>query len=364
MARPLSNPELERQLLNLIFTSGRNVAARATETFGLSRQAINKHLRDLVRQGTIRATGSTRSRRYELSQMEVNRTFALAGLAEHDVWEEFVRPYFAELRENVRRICQYGVTEMVNNAIDHSEGTSVLIILLLNPVRISINVYDNGVGIFKKIRKAFQLPTESEVMLELSKGKLTTDPARHSGEGIFFTSRIFDQYSLYAGSLFFIHFPDNDDWLLERAEAPITGTWVSMELDPASPKELTEVFDRFAAPEQYHFDVTHVPVKLAQLGEDSIVSRSQAKRLVARFERFSRVVLNFAGVETIGQAFADEVFRVFRREHPRIDLRWINTSEAVERMIQRAIAGGENERAANGGTGGGIGESSPPTGQT
>ena len=227
---------------------------------------------------------------------------------------------------------------MVNNAIDHSSGTQVRLILLLNPVRVQINVYDNGIGIFKKIKDAFQLDRESDVILELSKGKLTTDPSRHSGEGIFFTSRVFDEYSIYSGSLFFLHVPYNDDWLLERGEV-IPGTLVTMEIDPASPRTTSEVFDKFATPDQYRFDVTHVPVKLAQLGEDSLVSRSQAKRLVSRFEKFSRVVLNFAGVATIGQAFADEVFRVFRNSHPEVDLTWVNTSDEVQRMISRATSG-------------------------
>jgi anti-sigma regulatory factor (Ser/Thr protein kinase) len=338
MARPLNNPEIERRLLELIFANGRDVAARAAAEFGLSRQAVNKHLRALVRAGTLIASGTTRSRKYELLQVEANRTFLIEGLAEHDVWEEFVRPYLAVLPDNIRAICQYGVTEMVNNAIDHSGGREVRLILLLNPVRVQINVYDDGVGIFKKVKEAFNLERESDVMLELSKGKLTTDPSRHSGEGIFFTSRSFDQYSLYAGSLLFFHFPYNDDWLIERAEA-IGGTWVNMEIDPTSPRVLAEVFELFAAPDQYHFDVTHVPVKLAQLGEDSIVSRSQAKRLVTRFERFTRVVLNFAGVNTIGQAFADEVFRVFRTAHPEVEINWINANKNVERMISRAQRG-------------------------
>jgi anti-sigma regulatory factor (Ser/Thr protein kinase)/biotin operon repressor len=338
MARPLTHPEIQRRLLHLISAEGKDVAGAAATEFGLSRQAVNKHLRELVRSGTVIAKGTTRSRKYELVKVEDSRTFSLEGLAEHDVWEEFVRPYLATLPDNVRAICQYGVTEMVNNAIDHSGGNAVWVILLMNPVRVQINVYDNGIGIFKKIKEAFQLERESDVMLELSKGKLTTDPSRHSGEGIFFTSRVFDQYSLYAGNHFFFHFPDNDDWLVERGET-ISGTFVSMEIDPASLRTTGEVFERFAAPDQYHFDVTHVPVKLAQLGEDSLVSRSQAKRLVTRFERFSRVVLNFAGVAAIGQAFADEVFRVFRKAHPEVEIKWINAGEEVERMISRAQSG-------------------------
>jgi anti-sigma regulatory factor (Ser/Thr protein kinase)/biotin operon repressor len=338
MARPLTHPEIDRLLLHLIAGSEPNVARRAAQQFGLSRQAVNKHLRELVDSGAVVAKGSTRARRYELVKVEEHQAFPLAGLEEHSVWDEFVQPYLSTLPDNVRSICQYGVTEMVNNAIDHSGGTKVGLVLEMDAVSVQIIVYDDGVGIFRKIKEAFHLERESEAILELSKGKLTTDPSRHSGEGIFFTSRVFDVYSIYSGNLFFNHVPDNDDWLLEHGHA-IPGTAVAMRIDPVSSRTLSEVFDQFATPDQYRFDITHVPVKLAQLGEDSLVSRSQAKRLVARFEKFSRVILNFAGVATIGQAFADEVFRVFRNAHPEVDLRWVNASDEVERMIRRAGAG-------------------------
>jgi len=342
MARPLTHPKIQQLLLRLIDDETPDVAGVAARTLKLSRQAVNRHLRELVSSGVVLATGSTRSRKYELVQVEEQETFPLEGLAEHAVWEEFVRPYIVGLPDNVRAICQYGLTEMVNNAIDHSGGTLARVILVLNPVRVQINVYDNGVGIFKKVKDAFHLERESDVILELSKGKLTTDPSRHSGEGIFFTSRVFDEYSIYSGTLFFLHMPDNDDWLLDSGDA-IRGTLVTMQLDPASTRTTTEVFDKFASPDQYRFDVTHVPVKLAQLGEDSLVSRSQAKRLVSRFDKFSRVVLNFAGVVSIGQAFADEVFRVFKDAHPDVELTWINTSKEVKRMISRALGRGAGE---------------------
>ena len=40
--------------------------------------------------------------------------------------------------------------------------------------------------------------------------------------------------------------------------------------------------------------------------EDFLVARSQAKRLLERFDRFEEVVLDFDGVRQVGQGFADE----------------------------------------------------------
>jgi len=76
-------------------------------------------------------------------------------------------------------------------------------------------------------------------------------------------------------------------------------------------------------------------VKLALYEGEALVSRSQAKRLSMRFERFRYVVLDFSGVKEICQAFADELFRIFAEAHPQVLLTWINTTDSVENMIKR-----------------------------
>ena len=90
--------------------------------------------------------------------------------------------------------------------------------------------------------------------------------------------------------------------------------------------------------EDYSFSRTHVPINLAQYGDEKLISRSQAKRALARFEEFKEVFLDFARVKTIGQAFADEIFRVFQRQHPEVQLVHVNANSAVKRMILRALS--------------------------
>jgi hypothetical protein len=41
-------------------------------------------------------------------------------------------------------------------------------------------------------------------------------------------------------------------------------------------------------------------MKLAQIGNEQLILRSLAKRLIARFDRFKTVTLDFREVETIG----------------------------------------------------------------
>lgn len=200
-------------------------------------------------------------------------------------------------------------------------------------------VTDNGVGIFNKIRQELGLTDQRHAILELAKGKVTTDPRRHTGEGIFFTSRAVEQFGISAGRLYFGHLRDTENWLMDNTDEDEIGTTVTLLIDPNTKQSLQAVFDRYTADDDdYGFTKTVVPVSLLRYGVENLVSRSQAKRLLVRFERFKEVVLDFDGVDTIGQAFADEVFRVFKQAHPQVNVRWINGSPEVDRMILRAIS--------------------------
>jgi len=331
---------IRRRALTLIAEDGQGVGSRLGAEFGLSRQVVSGHLQALLRDGQIVAEGSTRARTYRLATLhETQRSYTRAGLHEDVVWQEVFAPVVADLPENVRDIWRYGVTEMVNNAIEHSGSATVQVGVRRNALQIDSWVADDGEGIFLKIQKALALYDPREAILELAKGKLTTDPAHHSGDSIFFASKVFDAFDIQSGRLHFRHDDSALDVLMERpADAP--GTLVLMRLANDSTRTAKSVFDTFAAPEEYSFAKTLVPVRLAQYEGEKLVSRSQAKRLYQRFERFRHVVLDFEGVAEIGQGFADELFRVFATAHPAVELAPINMTEAVRQMVSRARSAG------------------------
>ncbi|MCC7187301.1 MAG: DUF4325 domain-containing protein [Anaerolineales bacterium] len=329
--------EIHQFILENVEDHPADITSVTSARFGISRQASHRHIQRLVQEGLLIAHGATRDRKYE-SKPLVNSTVELpfVGLQEDRAWREYIRPQLGNLSENVLQICQYGFTEMVNNAIDHSEGTELALQLKRTHKMIEIWVADNGIGIFHKIQKELHLDDQLHAILELSKGKLTTDPKRHTGEGIFFTSRIFDHFSILSGRLHFSHAEPDNDWLVEDTEEIQKGTAVSMKIETTSRRTTKQVFDRFTVDGDYGFSKTQIPVFLARYGDENLVSRSQAKRLLARFERFKEIVLDFDNVDSIGQAFADEIFRVFVDQHPTIHLNYINASKQVESMINRA----------------------------
>lgn len=168
--------------------------------------------------------------------------------------------------------------------------------------------------------------------MELAKGKFTSDPEKHSGEGIFFTSRLCDEFAILSDNLFFSGHHEND-WLLEKPNSTL-GTAVSMVIEKKSNLNISDIFNEYADPDkQPGFYKTRIPVKLMEYEGELLLSRSQAKRLITRFDKFLEVILDFQGVTEIGQAFADEVFRVFRNMHPNVHLVPINCSPTVQRMI-------------------------------
>lgn len=333
--------EVRRFILDHVQKHPGDIASLTAEKFGITRQGAHKHLQNLVRDGALRERGRTKARTYELQPVVewYNRYEITHDLAEHRVWRDDIAPLIETLPSNVRQIWQYAFTEMFNNAIDHSEGKHIAVFLSRTAVGTRIAIIDDGVGIFRKICERFGLEDQRHAVLELAKGKLTTDPARHTGEGIFFTSRLVDEFWISSGEVHFTHhFGDPEDWIMESMRERETGTYVGMILSNHTARTEASVFDKYANPEgdDYGFTKTVVPVRLAKYGEDQLVSRSQAKRMLARVDRFKTVILDFAGIERIGQAFADETFRVFANAHPEIELAAIHTAPAVRQMVNRA----------------------------
>ncbi len=330
--------DIRKFILKHVEANPSNIAMLTANHFGITRQAVNKHIRKLADEKALSKSGHTRNLIYKLTALsEFKNIYEITpNLAEDVVWRQDIRPFMGQLSSNVIDIWQYGFSEMFNNAIDHSSGTKITVAVTKTAVSTEILIQDNGVGIFKKIQTALNLLDERQAILELSKGKLTTDSKRHSGEGIFFTSRMFDSYGILSGGIYFSHeFDDSEDWILEN-DRVINGTSVLMKLDNHTARTSKKIFDQYTSGDDYGFNKTVVPVKLAQYGNDKLVSRSQAKRLLARIELFKTVMFDFKDVVSIGQAFADEIFRVFAKEHPKITITFENANAEVKQMIERA----------------------------
>ena len=342
---------IERFIIQRVDEGAGDLAHKVAKNFGLSRQGASRYIRRMVAERQLIKKGETRSREYFLPVLaELDENLPVSPeWPEDKVWRTEVAPIINGVAANVADICHHGVSEMVNNVIDHSGSTDFLISVRRTAAKIDINIFDRGVGIFRKIKEAFNLEDDRHAIFELTKGKITTDPDRHTGEGIFFTSRMFDTFSILSGGLFLWHRREGHDWLIQAGDYQ-PGTTVTMKIGVNSTHTSKEVFDKYTRVGaedidsegidvgDYAFARTRIVVDLMRFEGESLVSRSQAKRLVARLDKFREIILDFRDVESIGPAFADEIFRVYQREHPEIKLIYLNANEAVAAMIRRSYS--------------------------
>jgi anti-sigma regulatory factor (Ser/Thr protein kinase) len=340
MAEHERGAEIRNYILRNVEEHPSTIHRLAAAHFDIKERAVNLHTKQLVEQGLIVATGKTKSRTYALKVLtQWRKPYMIApGLSEDAVWED-LRPKMEDLPANVLDIWNGAVTEMFNNVLDHSEANGAIVEFTRTAVNTQIIIIDYGIGIFKKIQQAKKLDDPRHAILELSKGKITTAPDHHSGIGIFFTSRMFDLFYILSQGLVFTHQSNLRVDTLSQNESLLTGTMVTMKIANDSPRTSKEIYDRFADPEEddFGFVRTIVPIKLAKYS-GQLVSRSQAKMVLSGLDRFKIVTFDFADVESIGQAFADEIFRVFAKAHPEMQLRSDNANERVNGMIQLALA--------------------------
>lgn len=336
-------------ILRTIRSKGHIHSSELARQLSLTRQGVHRYLKELMRAGMILRYGTSKKTSYyvlnspnvlkKLSKggRSFQKNYRTKGLSEDRVYDEIqgqLRPS-TSLSEEAQKIFQYSLTEMLNNAIDHSKSSKVQVETNITQDLCRFVIRDSGIGVFENIRSKKHLSSEMEAIQDLLKGRQTTAPSQHSGEGIFFTSRSVDRFVLESHKKRLIVDNDLKDFFLEEIHF-LKGTRVVCEIRPKTSRKLGDVFQKYTN-EEYKFNKTEVRVKLFREGEHYI-SRSQAKRLLHSLGGFLEIVLDFDGIESIGQGFADEIFRIFQKQHPNIKITPINTHENVLFMIERAKA--------------------------
>ena len=317
-----------------------DIVAIAAKKFNVTRTTIHRHLTYLIQHGLILKSGTTRNVKYAAkSSMDRHMSYLIKPkLSEFEVLQHDFRDIFQQFSENINDVCVYGFTEIFNNAIEHSKGSDINVTTRYHDEQLSICIQDNGIGIFKNIYDYFQLSDPRESVFQLTKGKMTTDPINHTGEGIFFTSRAFDYFEIYANNLHYFRDNQESDWALETVDMNKPGSTVCMTIKKNASIHLVELFKRYQDSDSLAFNRTEIMVALSRFGNEPFISRSQAKRVTVGLEKFQQITLDFAGVRLVGQGFVDELFRVFANANPTITINYINASGDVTFMIKRGLA--------------------------
>lgn len=338
--------EIKNYLLRKIDEDDASLIGKTADAFGISATSVKRYLDAELAENHIFRDDS-RACGYLLQFRTGDFSYDLAALEEMEdsVIYDDILPML-DVNENAGRIWRYTLPEMLNNAIEHSQGSKVRVHAQLNHLYSRICITDDGIGIFINIietlkKFGFKDPKIDDAVAELYKGKFTSIPERHTGEGIFFTMRLLDKLAVVSGGTMIRSGYTGDvsvvkSHLLAYAmKLSEKGTVVIMQLENDTKRDSGEVFNTYADVDE-GFIVTRIPVFEACLDRDP-VARSQARRICLRLDSFKEAVLDFAKVEIMGQGFADEVFRVYAGQHPDLTIRPVNMNAEVQRMYLYSI---------------------------
>lgn len=314
--------------------------AQLLEITGLTRPAVLYHLRALMEAGDAELVGPSRGRsvRYR-SPYDDRWDFPLHELVrEHLLWndlrDELLEPDSSAEAQDIQ---EYVFGEMVNNVLDHSASPDLTITRRLTNTGTEISVRDYGIGIFQHIADVEGLADDFASLLRLQSGTYTTDPQNHTGQGIFFSSRAVDHFSIGSGELAWLVDNVVGDSTVTRI-SPVAGTVVKWSLAGRSARSLTALFEYFSREDDRgipQFAVTCISVSVAA-GAAGYATRSAARELLADKQQFEVIILDFSNVENIGQGFADEVFRVYQAQHPTVTIDPIHMNEQVAFLVNQA----------------------------
>jgi len=336
-------------ILKKLEEKGEVKSSEIVKATGYSRAYINRYFRELHEEGILLQIGKANKAKYIPATEEVilkerksinkiHRILNNVNLYEDEIFNSIKKHsgIIEGLSSNVSGIVEYAFTEMLNNAIEHSESKKIEIIIEKRTGNIMFEVRDWGVGIFNNIITKKGLSSEMDAIQDLLKGKQTTAPSYHSGEGIFFTSRIGDILTIQSSQKKLI-FDNLIEDIFVRDFKNTRGTRVLFSITLDSTRAINKIFNRYSD-NNYEFSRTEVAIKLYAI-DVNYISRSQARRVLTGLENFKTIILNFEGIDTIGQAFADEIFRVWKTKNPNVNIIFKNANENVLFMIKRALAG-------------------------
>lgn len=342
--------EIKKKILAVAKQQGRITAAELLRSFSFSRQYLGRILKELIDSNQLIKVGSARSTFYALPEYiqknktilstYYSKTFKNVGLEEHKILGqiETALPLIQKLPDNIFSIFTYAFSEMLNNAIEHSQSKNIKIEAMFKGKTLAFEISDSGVGVFRNIQRKKKLKNELEAIQDLLKGKTTTMPKSHSGEGIFFTSKVGGIFSLDSFGYQLTINNNIPDIFVQQLKKQKRGTTVSFALSVNSKLHLSDVFQKYTNlgdKSDFGFDKTEIHVKLYTISGIHI-SRSQARRVLAGLEKFKVILFDFDKVPMVGQAFADEIFRVFHNKNPQIKLETANMNESAEFMVKRA----------------------------
>tara|TARA_B100002051_G_C16693473_1_gene616830 strand:+ start:488 stop:1501 length:1014 start_codon:yes stop_codon:yes gene_type:complete len=331
-----SSDIIKRFLLDNLSKHQKDIVQTAINQFGISRQAIHRHMNSLIKDNKVKAHGTTKGRHYELmpyvnytKTVDLNIDFSIDILLKNQI-----RPLLKSLPKNILEIFEFATGALLNNVQEHSNAMKLYVKLFIKHDEAHFIVSDNGIGIFEHIKSGLRLPNVQLAAIELAKGNVTANPSEHSGDEMNAVIHLFDKVEIASSgqSLSFIN--NRNEWKIYHS-TQTKGTRMHLLINPSSNRTCSEIFNNIFSSGQKKISI---PLNLLETSNQSLInSKIKAKSVLRNIQNYDVVEFDFKKIKLIGPAFADTLVRETKEKNKYALIEWINTNKTVDLLMSRAL---------------------------
>lgn len=332
-----SSKKIKTFILQNIAKHRKNIVQEVIGRFGISRQAVNKHMNRLISDNKVMAYGVTKGRYYELVP-EVNYSKTINFDKKQDpelIFNKFIKPQIQILKNNLYDIFQFSICALLTNIQDYSNARTVYFKLFISHKKVHFIISDNGIGIFEDIKNKQNLYNERLAALELAKGSISSEPQNRSGEEVKLICNLFDTITIDSSGQSLSFNKKNEKWLINDS-LQSKGTRIHLTIDTFRKRTCKEVFERYFSSEN---SKVRIPVNLADISQQNIVnSKSYVSYVLRNINNYNKVEFDFSQVNLIGPTFANELVRKTRESNLFAEIEWVNTNKTINLIMSNALA--------------------------
>ena len=331
-----SSKQIKKFILDNLSHHEKDIIQAAINHFGISRQAIHKHMNNLIRAKKVIAHGNTKGRYYQLMPtVNYSKTIDINDKPPQEILKDFVSIHLKSLSGNIQEIIEFSIGALLNNIFDHANALKIYLKIFITHEQTHFIIADNGIGIFDHIRSGLNLKSTELAALELAKGDLTTDSNRYSGGELNTIIHLFDLVTIDSSGQSLKYSNYDDDWQIDYSVQQ-KGTRIHLQIESSSKRTCATIFDRILKREDKKI---RIPLNLLDISEYKIVnSRSQAKSALRNIQKFNKIEFDFNKIDLIGPAFADELVKNVKSRNKAASIEWINCNETVDLLMKRAVS--------------------------
>ncbi len=330
-----SSEQIKDFILENLTRHQKDIIKASIRKFGLSRQAILKHMHTLISEDRVVAYGKTRDRFYELKPL-VNfaKTVDIKNsFFPDEILKKQILPNLNSVALNIYEICEFSIMALLSNALDHAQATKLHYKLYVSPNDVHFVLSDNGIGIFENLNNSLILEDIQVAAIEIAKGRITTDPQNHGGDELMTVIHLFDKVTIDSSGICLTYYNKKNEWTVTRSSQQ-KGTRIHLEIKSNSRRTCQEIFRQIFDREN---KLVRIPVNLVRSDGEQVNSRIQAQSLLHNIKDLTEIEFDFKNIELIGPAFADELVRKTKEKNQIANIKWTNSTKMVDVLMSRAI---------------------------